>query len=310
MERRIGKWIAAAAALLLVAAIGFVCAAVYRSEQQEKKAIAQQTEYFNRKLTEFRTAERKLTEQLTLADAEQSQISGGITAGVLCTEPDPRILTDILPRMEKAGYPGMVAVRTDALPDDPGCLTLEEIYTLIGNGWGICLSVTDGTDVEALYRTAADFGLTPMAAYFPETGCTAETEQRLAALGIGIVMQRTAYQPQNGVSVRTCGVNTSGVENALLDAVSENFDFVLTVGYRGEEDLFSQSGFDEALAALARCQSDAQLRVNTADAAAADRLLWEQKRAEADRALEEKREGIRKSLEAIRQQIREIGQNP
>lgn len=310
MERRIGRWIAAAASLLLIIVILATCITVYRSEMQERKTLAQRTEYYNEKLTELRAAERELKDQLSAVGTEAQTLSGGTTAGILCTEPDPRILTDILPRLDTLGCAGMVAIKTDALPDDPGCLTLEELTSLIGKGWTVCLSVTDTTDVEALYRTAADFGLSPIAAYFPETHCTPELEQRLAALGITILMQRAPYEAENGTWIQALGSNESGVRNVLLTAISDGKDFVLTVGYRWEQDLFSTSNFDSMLSVLQRYESDVPLRIASADVAVANRQLREEQLAEANRLLAEKRDGIRRSLDAVQQQIREIGQNP
>lgn len=310
MRRRIRRRSYRTAALLLVAVIGLCCALIYRPEQKKIREVSRRAMYYNRELTELRASERGLEEQLQALEAEKLQLSGGITAGILCTEPNPRILTDILPRMEKAGYPGMVAIRTDALPNDPGCLTLGEIYTLIGKGWTVCLSVTDSTDAEALYRTASDLGLTPMAAYFPENGCTAEAEKRLAALGITVLMQRSVYEPQIGAYIQTCGSNSSGVQDMLLAAISDDRDFVLTIGYHREEELFEESECDAMLAVLERYRNEQWLCVDTADVAAAERLLKEQELAEAAIVLGETHESIRKSLEDVRMRIHSIGQNP
>lgn len=61
-----------------------------------------------------------------LADEYELRISGTGTVGILFTDLDERIYTELYPVMKEYGYTGIIAVSGSYLPGGEGCLSVEQ----------------------------------------------------------------------------------------------------------------------------------------------------------------------------------------
>lgn len=224
----------------------------------------------------------EITSSLVEMDRRENAVTGSSRAIVLFTAPDARILTEAVPLMTGAGFTGTIALGADAFPGDAGCLTVEQLSELTGQGWELCLLTEPGTDVAALHARVAEAGLpAPQALYAPEGSVDADALEAALALGIRVVI---AYggQPGGDVPEEISWIPAAGAMDDNLGflydtALAGRTAFAMTEGWVHARELFAADDLRISLETLTTSVAVDGLLVTSAAQAG---QAYEQTRAE------------------------------
>lgn len=283
-------------------------------DQQSKQAQSIAAEELDEIRRPYLARQLELTTRLAQIDQEQQKaLPRKMTLHFLFTEPDARIMTDVLPIMAQSGHVGTVAVSEAFFPGDAGCLTADEALRLLEQGWELCLSVDAGTDVPALLTRLQAAGLpAPTTAYFPEGDCTLARESELSGLGFTAAVQYGRSQPVDGAAAAlwfACAYGT------LDDANGEGFDnayyaksaFVVTEGWQRDRELFSQSDLKANIDLYDSYVKLDYAQVMTIAAARLHNAEVEAARIVSEQEWESERDALNRELALIERTLQDLG---
>lgn len=290
--------------------------AVGQKEQQRK---AEKMEEELRPLdVEKNRLERELEQ---LAEEYELRISGTGTVGILFTDLDERIYTEIYPVMKEYGYTAVLAVSGSYLPGGEGRLSVEQITELLAAGWACCPTWQAGDSLQTvldLETVLAGMGAAPSnTIYFEEGAYTQAYDTDLAAAGytsvihhgeenLPLVTSDTANPVWHPGAV---GLQGEEPRFRLEDAVEGKGNIIFTVGYTREDEMYDPNPFISMLDYLQEYGARSEVSVmkpwearsyftdllNGGGALSAE---YEEKKAE----LEEQIEAVQEEMDSIRKE--------
>lgn len=240
-------------------------------KQKDQQMDSEKTEEEMRPLrVEKDRLERELEE---LEDEYELRISGTGTVGILFTDLDERIYTEIYPIMKDYEYTGILAVSGSYLPGGEGRLSVEQMTELLEDGWVCCPTWRAGDSLQTildLEATLAGMGAVPShTIYFEEGAYTQAYDTELAGAGYTTVI----HHGEEGLPLVTSDVETAvwhpgavGLQGEepryrLEDAVEDKGNIIFTVSYTREDEMYDSDPFISMLDYLKEYESRSEVSV-------------------------------------------------
>lgn len=119
---------------------GLLCVGILHSRREEQ-ARAEALNAINKQLGPLRSRKLKLEAELeTLEKEPVEQLGGMATLSLLVTDLSGDFAEQIIPDLQDAGVPAVMAVSQTQFPGNAGCITLEEFQERLDAGWDYCLA--------------------------------------------------------------------------------------------------------------------------------------------------------------------------
>ena len=280
-----------------------VCKIKARNEA-ERDALRERAGTYDEAMKPLLNEKRRLERELAaLEDEQKREQSFAASVLFLCTEPDARVMTDIVPALDDYSYTGLLAVSDTQFFGDEGCLTVAQVNKLLRKGWGLCVSADATTDVEALCSRIAQASLpAPTAVYYPEADFTKAQENTLLALGIDTLICYGEKAESRLWSVTAYGSYETDAKNVFFGMTGAGDSIVLTVGYTRSREKYASSNFDAMLRTVESGVGDGTAFVRTL--AAAHDCYMEYKNSDSG-SFDNRRSELEKRLQEIDAQIGE-----
>ena len=265
------KWAALALSVILIVALIFVSGRIRKERQEEREQLQTVSDTYAEKMRPLWNEKRRIERELAALENEQVKEEAlSVSVLLLCTEPDARIMDDMMKKTDNYGYPALVCVSPERFFGDEGCLTVAEMSELVGRGWEICVTVNGETDIPALYRRVLDAGLpTPVAVYYPNGGYDRQESELLLSMGINkaIVYGTDDYHFQSMWQSFAYGSMEKDSQTVFWNKIQAGESVVLTVGYTDGREMYNDSNLSGLLDSVDSLMSDGLLFVrNLSDA--------------------------------------------
>lgn len=304
------KWIAVAATVILGIGILYTIWGLRQSHKVQKAQLEQTAAAYAAQLRPL--WEEKAALERQLYDLEKAHREEKDTTAYICllvTEPDQRILTDILPSLEKYGYPGVVALSANALPGAANCLSPEQLKQLTDQGWELCLTADADTDIVGFVEKSKALGYEAKAIYFPNDDCTQVQKTQMQQLGLPVI--RYGREVASGVdekqmTVQAYGSNENNARSLFNSSVNGATVLALTVGYQNGREKFNVENYGNMLATVAGSVKAEKCRVAGVSAVTQMYMENEQRWLELEQEYRSRRSELEAQLNAVILQIREI----
>lgn len=260
------KWISIFLTVVLSIGILYTMWGFRKTRQAEKAQLEVIAAEYSARLRPLWERKASLESQLYDLDKAHREEKDTTTYIVLlATEPDARVMTDILPMVEGKEYTGVVALGEDSMPGAKGCLTADQLKQLVKKGWEICLRADANTGIVALNDQVKALGFTPTAVYFPDDDCTELQKTQMQQLGMGAMVcyGRSVPTEVEGSLLRFCayGSNEKNARTVFDSAVSKATVLALTVGYENGREKFDSENFGNMLATIAKAVKSEKSKV-------------------------------------------------
>lgn len=293
--------------LLIVAASA---AGMWYMRKNERQAATQQWAMAQAYEGEIRSLYNKRSGvEAQLAELDEAVSGAGLDLGtvmVMFAEPDARIVTEIAPAMKEYNYTGIIAVSDDSFPGDEGCMSAEDLQSLIRRGWELCITVTKETKPAALIQRMQESDLPlPVFAYFPTNDYGDSWRDALESLNLTAVIQRKAPDEEDEETwqIEAIGSYESRSVDALAESAAESKYLVLTVGYKNIYEMYTESNFRGMLATLQGYVSGGELAVANSKMAQQRYLERQDAIKLLEEDVQEQRNALNAELEDIQKQI-------
>ncbi len=293
------------AIFLFVVVVGGIMLLVNRYRTNKDTATKQ---VYNEESSALQAQKHEIESEIAQLENEISDaFSNHGSAVLLYTEPNARILDNIVPMMKDYGYHGSIAISDRYFPGDEGCLSVNEVMDLTNDGWDLCLSVSADTDVSALYNRITATGLpAPVALYCPDDACSQAQAKAAQKLGITSVFEhhkKTENQIADMEYFAANGSNESTSSSALSSAVKKSNCIAMTVGWRRDREMYEINNYSAMLSVTSQYAASGRLAL-TGAAAAVERFHMHEEdieKAESERTKE--KEDLEARLADIEEQI-------
>lgn len=227
---------------------------------------------YNEESAALQAQKQELESEIAQLEGEISDAASNHGSAVLLyTEPNARLLDNVVPMMNDYGYHGSIAISDRYFPGNDGCLSVAQVNDLIDDGWDLCLSVSSDTDVAALYNRITDVGLpAPVALYCPDEACSKTQAKAALKLGINYAFEhhkKTENQVQDMEYFSASGSNESTSSSALSSAVKKSSCIAMTVGWHRDRELYEINNYSAMLSVTAQYASAGRLALTSTSAA-------------------------------------------
>lgn len=245
------KWVAIAVSAVLTVVMLVASIHVSRERRKNRENWQEVSDAYSEKMRPLWEEKRSIERELTGLEDEEAELQlQAISAVILCTEPDARIMDDIYPKMEKQGYAGLIALAENRFPGDEGCMTISDLRTLLRRGWEICITVEEGTDVAALCDRVINAGLpNPVAAYYPNGGYNHTVKDTLAAVDIDkvVVYGEVKAKLKDIWCLPAYGSYEHDSKRVFMESVEDGTGVAMTVSYADERGKYDKGNFEAML---------------------------------------------------------------
>lgn len=133
--------------LILLAAL--LSAGILYNSYQAAQREAYLKEYQDA-VQELETKRQRLEEQLVALQRNRNTTRDCGMGILLFEKPSERLYTEVLPIMQEYELTGVVVLRTQEYPGQPGCITVEQMQELADAGWIFCAGWDGEEKLEAL----------------------------------------------------------------------------------------------------------------------------------------------------------------
>lgn len=242
---------------------------------QSKRRDRAQTlmlEEINQKLGDLRSQKIELETKLAgLKKENDDQSSGMATFSLMVTDLSAEFMGQLLPAVEAAELPAVMALSQEQFPGERGLVTLEVFQQRLEAGWDYCVAWNGQEDYDSWYADMAQrlegIGLAmPDVLYCAEFSYTEDVEAAAVAKGVATIVHSgeknlpiidTEFaSPWKMGAVRWIA---SGARNSLEQAVEKHGNMVFTV----DSVDFYETEFTAMLNLVKQCQGEETLIAGT-----------------------------------------------
>ena len=228
------------------------------------------------KYIELQKAERALYEEVKAAEealrpleAEKNRIErelAGLAAGsvrynigmsstiLLITEPDERVMTDIVPVLDEKGYVAVLCLSEKKFPGKDGMMSLNDAVSLVNKGWEIAITADEDTDIANIYSGIKKSGLgSPEALYIPRGDVTDYMVSESSNLAMPMIIRHQSNDSNGDEShkyVGSVGASDSSNKATYEKAVSYSEPIAISMGYTESFDLFTEKKLKNILTSV------------------------------------------------------------
>lgn len=233
----------------------------HRQEQEYASRVAQMEAEIRPYSIEYNQLEKELA---SLESSDSLRINGAAAVTLLFTGAGEEIATEVWPRLQSYGYPGMVVLTAEEFPGEEGCMSAEQFTALMEDGWSWCLGWPgEESDpagaLEELAARAEEAGLgTTAYVWFSEDGSD-RYEDWLEENGYLAITDTVSWRADDRISRFNQAVSSGG--NLVY-----HIPFGQTEGKTVSEELAYLDSMLEWVDAY--CQSGTAKLLTAADAAA------------------------------------------
>jgi len=302
--------------LLAVALVGLLVWE-YRDRKQSE-------EYYEDKYAEaapLRAQKRELEQQLAQVKREyQVKINGKGTLTFLCTGMTEDIYSVIYPQMQEYGFIAMLGVSHTAMPGEDGCMKMEQVNTLLEDGWCLCLHWNGDMELEEWLvdmqkRLEALKLEMPTQIYFERETYQMDYDELLAEYGLEAVvhhqeegLQALATQTEEGMwHIGAWGWNQVNARDNMEQAMETGAGLVFVFGGKY---YYNEDQFPKMLKILGGYEESEDLYVTDISTAYSYRGETEEARVELQKELEAETEALQAEIDALYKQLMEYYGEP
>ena len=232
--------------IVLAIVMAFVVIPKFVQMEKEEQQLLEETTVNEDELRPLEAERAKLQRQLSeLDDSKQYYDLSLSSTMIIVTDPDERVMDDIVPTLDEKGYKGVLCVNEKGFPGKDGMMSVEDAKSLVDKGWEIAIKADENTNLYDMYFRVKNAGLGYVqAVYLPEAGVSDYIKNESADLLIPMIIQHRSND-SNGddshVYVGTVGATEQQNKKTFEDAVTFSEPLGITFGYSEDRDIFTEN---------------------------------------------------------------------
>lgn len=198
--------------ILLILLAALLSAGILYNSYQAAQREAYLKEYQDA-VQELETKRQRLEEQLVVLQRNQNTARDCGMGILLFEKPSERLYTEVLPIMQEYELTGVVVLRAQEYPGQPGCITVEQMQEMAEAGWIFCAGWDGKEELEGLREPFKTLKLPKSKAAWmqPDTFQPEQTETMLKGAGYATVFnhgEAGSLLPEREIShgVRQIGI--------------------------------------------------------------------------------------------------------
>lgn len=242
---------------LCIIAFAALMIALIKDRNDETAYVARMEQTYNainEKINELYTRRDELNYRIGKIRSEIKKQGGGqATVTFLLKEPDDDLIRSAKEVLDRNSCKADIAVSLEAFPGKPGCISLEDMKKMAGDGWGIVIAPEKTGDITEIAIEIGKAGLPRAKAvylgaqYDPEE--INDTIEQAGYNGIKVILADASLQIDEDADasvIRTEEYRADGIKDRTLSAIGNSDSIALAVGspkqteiYPYDEEVFS-----------------------------------------------------------------------
>lgn len=202
----------------------------------------------NDKIRVLREKKKALQDELEQAKQDLVVPNMGTTI-LLISDTNEECLTDIVSKLDKYNYAGVIAIDNNYSPIDniDGYLNVDDINGLVDKGYEVVIKVNGNDDVAKLYELYSEY-FDIVGFYYPGASITRAQVDYYKQIGINNIIIYNGQLDDNSIfSITGIGSYDVNARQYFDEGNTKSLTMAFSVGYTLESDKYTESNFDAML---------------------------------------------------------------
>ena len=194
--------------------------------------------------------DKKKALQDELEQAKQNLVVPNMgTTILLISDTNKECLTDIVSKLDKYNYVGVIAIDNNYSPIDniDGYLNVDDINGLVDKGYEVVIKVNGNDDVAKLYELYSEY-FDIVGFYYPGASITRAQVDYYKQIGVNNIIIYNGQLDDNSIfSITGIGSYDVNARQYFNEGNTKSQTMAFSVGYALESDKYTESNFDAML---------------------------------------------------------------
>ena len=202
----------------------------------------------NDKIRVLHDKKKALQEELEQAKQDLVVPNMGTTI-LLISDTNKECLTDIVSKLDKYNYVGVIAIDNNYSPIDniDGYLNVDDINGLVDKGYEVVIKVNGNDDVAKLYELYSEY-FDIVGFYYPGASITRAQVDYYKQIGVNNIIIYNGQLDDNSIfSITGIGSYDVNARQYFNEGNTKSQTMAFSVGYTLESDKYTESNFDAML---------------------------------------------------------------